>query len=415
MEARVNPSPNRNDGRHAQASLSDALLIGAALFSVLTLFTSLTTAQTSGKTKLPRPRRLDLELTWHRDPHTGVLDVFPRKTGLGNDQEVVPLASRPIQATTRMVPVTCIVALQDGTPVPGLKREDFRILDDGVEQSISYFDSSSQPASVALVIDASPSVLRDAEEMKGAADALIDVLAPLDQAAVVDFSTHTYLQIPFSDVRELIRRAVARVDVRELLGDVGGSNIYEALWLSARNLFRERTGRKAIVLLTDGQDSGLGLTYDPASASLQSGKLSDRLTFDDVAQTLATEDIQVFAVSTENRPKVMTPEWFEAHRNSTLLTKSSRELGIPLYTLYLAEMVRRSGGQLYFLRETKTMADAFRTIAQRIRAEYTLAYYPSGASQRSERTGWHQLRVELVGYKNVNVIHRAAYYDPALR
>ena len=119
------------------------------------------------------------------------------------------------------------------------------------------------------MIDASPSVLRDADEMKQAADALIDALAPLDQAAVVDFSAHTYLQLPFSDVRELVRRAVERVDPRALLGDTGGSNIYEAVYLAAHELFPGRTGRKAIVLLTDGQDSGLGLT-------LRSGQRSRR-------------------------------------------------------------------------------------------------------------------------------------------
>ena len=86
------------------------------------------------------------------------------------------------------------------------------------------------------------------------------LLAPLDQAAVLDFSAHTYLQLPFSDVRELIRRAVARVDPRELLDDTGGSHIYEAVYLAAHDLFPGRKGRKSIVLLTDGQDSGLGLT-----------------------------------------------------------------------------------------------------------------------------------------------------------
>ena len=389
------------------------MFVGAVLFLALTFVSTLVAAQTSENAKPPRSRRLDLDIAWHRDPATGVLEVLPRKARVGDNHEIVPFVSHPIQATTRMVPVTCIVALQDGTAVPGLKRQDFRVFDNGIEQAISYFDASSQPASVALVIDASPSVLRDADEMKGAAGALIDALAPLDQAAVVDFSAHTYLQLPFSDVRELIRRAVARVDVTQLLGDVGGSNIYEAVWLTAGELFRGRTGRKAIVLLTDGQDSGLGLTFDPASASVQSGNPSDRLTFDDVVQILAGEDIQVFALSTENRPRVMTPEWLGAHRDSTLLTPASRKLGIPLYTLYLAEMVRRSGGQLYFLRETDSMADAFRTIARRIRAEYTVGYYTSDGLDSSKKTGWHHIRVELVGHKNVEVTHRAAYYASA--
>ena len=213
-------------------------------------------------------------------------------------------ATSSIRVVTQMVPLTCSVYAADGTAVPGLERANFRIFDNGVEQKISYFDASSSPASIALVIDASPSVLRDSDEMKKAADALVDALAPLDQAAVVDFSAHTYVQLPFSDVRELVRRAVARIDVRRLLSDTGGSNIYEAVYLTARELFAGRNGRKAIVLLTDGQDSGLGLTLDPASASPQPGGAEHRLTFDDVARMLTAQDIQLFALSTENRPKV---------------------------------------------------------------------------------------------------------------
>jgi hypothetical protein len=215
-------------------------------------------------------------------------------------------------------------------------------------------------------------------------------------------------------VREQIRRAVARVDVRELLGDTGGSNIYEAVYLAAKELFPGRTGREAILLLTDGQDSGLGLTYDPASAAPEPGRPADRLTFDDVARTLAAQDIQVFAVSTETRPKVMTAEWIEDHRVATILSPNARTLDIPPYTLYLAELVRRAGGQLYFLRESATMADTFRKIAERIRAEYTLGFYPAQSSGGAGASpGWHSLRVEMVDQPGARVANRAAYYVPA--
>ena len=359
--------------------------------------------------RLPRPRQLGQGLAWHRDPATGEL-----RPAAGKSAAIAPAGSSPIRVVTQVVRVTCIVSATDGAAVPGLRREDFRVFDDGSERPISYFDASTQPASVALVIDASPSVLRNTQEMKRAADALIDALAPLDQAAVVDFSAHTYLQLPFTDVRERVRRAVARIDVRALLGDTGGSNIYEAVYLAARELFPGRQGRKAIVLLTDGQDTGLGLTFDPASAAPQPGRPADRLTFDDVARTLAAEDIQVFAVSTENRPKVMTPAWLAAHASATLVTPAARAAGIPPYTLYLAELVRRSGGQLYFLREADTMADTFRCIAAKIRAEYTLGFSPAPRDDGAfAPPGWHSLRVELVGQPGASVTHRASYYIPA--
>jgi Ca-activated chloride channel family protein len=364
--------------------------------------------------KLPAPRQLDKGVVWTRDPVTGELRATPANASAIKSPDGAPPESHAMQVLTQMVPVTCIVSAADGSAVPGLRREDFRIFEDNVAQPIAYFDASTAPASVALVIDASPSVLRDSDEMKQAADALIAALAPLDQAAVVDFSAHTYLQLPFSDVREQARRAVARVNVRELFGDVGGSNIYEAVYLAAKELFPGRTGRKAILLLTDGQDSGLGLTYDPASAAPQPGKPADRLTFDDVARTLAAQDIQLFAVSTETRPKIMTPEWLEEHEVATILSPNARLLDIPAYTLYLAELVRRAGGQLYFLREAQTMADTFRKIAEKIRAEYNLGFYPAAdTNSAGARPGWHSLRVEVPGEPGARVSHRAAYYVPA--
>jgi Ca-activated chloride channel homolog len=360
--------------------------------------------------KNSKPKQLDRGLVWRRNPATGELravsDAQPAAGG-----GAVAGGGVPLRAVTQMVPVTCIVAAADGSAVPGLRREDFRVYEDGVAQPIAYFDASTAPASVALVIDASPSVLRDSEEMKQAADALISALAPLDQAAVVDFSAHTYLQLPFSDVREQARRAVARIDVKELFADTGGSNIYEAVYLAARELFPGRTGRKAILLLTDGQDSGLGLTLDPASMAPRPGAAADRLTFDDVARKLAAEDIQVFAVSTENRPRVMTAEWLAAHAAASLVSPNARTLEIPPYTLFLAELVRRAGGQLYFLRESATMADTFRKIAEKIRAEYSLGFYPAAGTGAAP--GWHTLRVEIPGDAGVRVSHRAAYYVPS--
>jgi Ca-activated chloride channel family protein len=400
------------------------VLLTAALAALLTFVPATATSggpdpqdkQAPKLPKLPAPRQLDKGIVWTRDPDTGELRATPAAASAAKSPGDATPGSHPMQVLTQMVPVTCVVSAADGSAVPGLRREDFRIYEDGVAQPIAYFDASTAPASVALVIDASPSVLRDSDEMKQAADALISALAPLDRAAVVDFSAHTYLQLPFSDVREQARRAVARVDVRELFGDVGGSNIYKAVYLAAKELFPGRTGRKAILLLTDGQDSGLGLTYDPSSAAPQPGRPADRLTFDDVARTLAAQDIQLFAVSTETRPKVMTQEWLEDHEVATLLSPNARLLDIPAYTLYLAELVRRAGGQLYFLREAATMADTFRKIAEKIRAEYSLGFYPAvGSDDAKAQPGWHSLRVEVPGDPGAQVSHRAAYYVPATR
>jgi Ca-activated chloride channel homolog len=395
-------------------ALAMALVVSPILLPGISL-----QVQAQQKTKLPRPRRLDEDVTWRRDPVTGELKAVltaGAANGVGAKDSAGAGTSTDLHAisvVTQIVPVTCSVIGADGVAVRGLQLADFRVFDDGVQQPLTYFDASTESASVAIVIDASPSVLRESDEMRNAARALVDALSPADRTAIVDFSAHTYLQLPFSGDWGLIRKAVARVDARSLLEDTGGSNIYQAVFLTARELFAGRTGRKAIVLLTDGQDSGLGLTLDPKTAGPRAGWPPDQLTFDDVTRTLAAEDIEVFAVSTESRPKIMTPAWVQLHASQTLLTYSAEGLRIPAYTLYLAELARRSGGQLYFLREAETLADTFRQIALKIRAEYTLGFAPASNANAPPHPGWHQLRVQVIDHGDPTVVSRSSYYVAA--
>ena len=362
--------------------------------------------------RLPSPRQLDKGLQFQRDSSTGVLHVL----GLGPSESTHATAGT-IRVRVDLVPVTCSVFAPDGTPLRGLTAKEFRIFDNGSPQSITYFDASEMPASVALLIDASPSELRESSEMKQAAQALLQNLSANDDVAVIDFSEHSYLLLPFSRDRSLLTRAVSRVDVRGLFNDTGGTNIYKAIYAAAQ-LFAGRSGRKAIVLLTDGQDSGLGLTLDPATASPRAGDPPDRLTFDDVSHELAAQDIQVFAISTENRPRIMTAAWIDARRAETFLTPNDRQWNIPAYTLYLAELVRRSGGELFFLNEAKDLAETYRRIAASISAEYVLGFYPSetpgiatSENETSAKGLRHLLSVQVADHPNATVVHRTAYFS----
>ena len=358
--------------------------------------------------QLPRPQPLGHGPALERDPATGELhsaakDSFP------------PAGEGAIRSRVTLVQVACTVTAPDGTEVRGLTQDNFRLLEDGVAQEIAAFDASATPASIALVVDASPSIYRELGEMREAAHALAENLSPKDEIAVVSFSSDAHLLMPFSTNRALLDRAIdskylARVE------NSSESKIYESVYATARELFARRTGRKAIVLLTDGQDSGLGLTWDPATAQPRFGPDTSRLAFDDVARELGSDGIALFIVSTENRPRGMTPEWLEAHRDSMLITAESRKQNMPHYTLYLAELARRVGGRLYFLRETGNLNEIYRRIALEISAQYTLGYYPSSGTARP---GWRSLRVELARGANAppgsKLTHRGSYYVSAFQ
>jgi Ca-activated chloride channel family protein len=355
--------------------------------------------------KLPRPQPLGHDTALERDAVTGELHTsVPAGDGTGNGA---------IRSHVTLVQVACTVTAPDGTQVRGLTQDNFRIFEDGAAQEIASFDASAVPASIALVLDVSPSIFRELAEMRDAAHSLAANLSPADEIAVVSFSSEAHLVVPFSTDRALLDRAIQSKNLAGVENSTE-SNIYESVFVTARELFRGRTGRKAIVLLTDGQDSGLGLTWDAASAQPHDGAAASRLAFDDVARELGADGIALFIVSTENRPRAMTPAWLDAHRNEMLVNKNSRREQMPHYTLYLAELGRRVGGQLYFLREIGNLSEIYRRIALTISAQYTLGYYPSSGTARP---GWRSLRVELSPDSNVppssKLAHRSSYYVAA--
>jgi Ca-activated chloride channel family protein len=363
------------------------------------------------RAKLPKPRILERGTQFERDAVTGEMNLRTAETRAIPE----PIGIAPaIRTSVALVQAGCTVIAPDGTQVRGLTRESFRLLEDGVPQEIASFDAAETPASIALILDASPSISRQLGQMREVAHSLSSALDAQDEVAVLAFSDQTHLLLPFSRDRALLGAALASPELARV-ADSTQSLIYQAVYLTARELFPGRTGRKAIVLLTDGQDSGLGLTWDPASMQTHPGA-ANALTFDDVARELASSGVELYVISTENRPRAMTDAWLAEHQHAPLITAEARRLAMPHYTLYLAEMVRQAGGGLYFMRELGGLADVYHRIALRLGAEYTLGYYPAAGIARA---GWRTLDVELLpdagAPAGAKVEHRAAYYVPASR
>lgn len=377
----------------------------AALFLLAT-----PAALVAQKAKLPKPTVLERSTRLERDPATGEMGLHTSGTAANRE---VPTTGAAIRTSVSLVEVGCTVLAPDGTQVRGLERGDFRVFEDGAEQKIASFDAAATPASIALVIDASPSIYRQLGQMREAARSLSSSLNTQDEVAVVAFSDQTHLLLPFSRDRTLLAAALASPELARVANS-SQSFIYQALYLTARELFADRTGRKAIVLLTDGQDSGLGLTWDPGTMHARPDA-ANMLAFDDVTRQLASAGIELHVISTENRPRAMSDAWLAAHQEQTLVTPEARKLGVPEYTLYLAELVRQAGGRLYFMRELASLAEVYQRIALTLSAEYTLGYYPAAGVARP---GWRALRVESRAGgapPGAQIVHRIAYYVPVSR
>lgn len=359
--------------------------------------------------KLPKPRVLEPG-NLARDPETGELrKKKPSEKDAASAHSGAVPRTAAIRTRVSLVEVGCAAIGPDGKPLKGLRSENFRIAEDGVTQRIAHFDAATEPASIALLIDASPSVYRELDEMRDAARSLAASLTPQDEVAVVAFARQTHVLLPLTRDRALLERALASPELARVANE-STSNIYEAIYLTTRDIFSGRTGRKAILLLTDGQDSGLGLGWDPATATPRPGATAGRLTFEDIVRALSTAGVEVFVISTEPHPKALTThlaaQWFAAHPGESIVSPATQKLAVPLYTAYLAELVRRAGGQIYFLREIGTLGRVYQKIAETLREQYVLGYYPSAGLAK---LGWRSLQVDLAG-RVAQVTHRPAYY-----
>jgi VWFA-related protein len=192
-----------------------------------------------------RPSRPPVLGGANRDPNeqkpvsTSSKDAGPEEVGEGDVVRVeTTLVSIPVSVTDR-----------DGKYIPNLTKDDFHIWEDGVEQRVAYFASTEKPFTVALMIDTSGSTRFKLEEIQDAAIAFVNQLRPDDRVMVVSFSDKIrILAQPTSD-RNAMRYAIRQTEPGS------GTRLYDAVDQVINQSLNRIEGRKAIVLFTDGVDT----------------------------------------------------------------------------------------------------------------------------------------------------------------
>jgi VWFA-related protein len=157
--------------------------------------------------------------------------------------------SEVVSVNTTLVTLPVSVMDRAGKYIPDLRKEDFRVYENGVEQQVAYFATTEKPFTVALVIDTSGSTRYRMEEMQDAAIAFVDQLRADDRVLVVSFDDDVrVLAEPTSD-HQLLRNAIRRARRGE------GTRLYDAVDFVIHQRLDRIEGRKAIVLFTDGVDT----------------------------------------------------------------------------------------------------------------------------------------------------------------
>ena len=271
-----------------------------------------------------------------------------------------------VQISSNLVPVPASVVDAQGRAVTDLQLKDFELIVDGEVKPIGDVSRAETPVSIALLYDNSSSLRAGREfEKQAAVRFLKSVVRPIDRAAVYSISTEPELAQPLTNnVRALVRT------IENFGKPEGATALFDTL-AAAADYLKPQSGRKVIVIVSDGTDT---LSY---------------LDFDTTMARVLADDCQVCAVQT-------------GHSDSANLRDLAGERR-------LREFAGQTGGAVYAPRTQPDLERAFKQIAADLAQQYVLGYYPAG-ERRDGRFRAFSLRVTT--RPNLRVRTRKGYYAP---
>ncbi|MGH9726489.1 MAG: VWA domain-containing protein, partial [Candidatus Acidiferrales bacterium] len=207
----------------------------------------------------------------------------PAATTEQQDQQSAPIQSQqPLKVQVNLVNVFATVRDKHHTIIDNLNKSDFKVYEDGVEQQIAFFSKEvDMPISLAILMDTSGSMYRILNaEQDAAARFVKEVMRKKDAAAIISFDTDVDLLADFTEDTSVLDRAIHRtainVDASGIGGTAGtipsqggGTNLYDAVYLACHDELASEAGRKAVVILSDMEDTGSKVSETDAIESAQ--------------------------------------------------------------------------------------------------------------------------------------------------
>ena len=277
--------------------------------------------------------------------------IAAAQTGLPVQEEANGSAATPptavLRVTTRVVAISAVVKGRDGVPATGLTKDDFELKQDGKAESIRYFGSGADlPLTLALLVDTSGSQRTFLGDDTIASEVFLQSMLgrPQDRAAVVEVSGHVRMLGRLTDAVGTLKLQLMGLGTdreamnRTLLNDAVGA--------VAQKVLSAESGRKAMILLTDGEDNGSRLKLEQAIEQAQQA------------------DVQIYAIlySAREVPGIGAP------------ARPATEAEPGLSALH--KLAESTGGQVFTVMPTLSLRQIYAQIAQDLRLQYQVSYTP---------------------------------------
>lgn len=298
-----------------------------------------------------------------------------------------------IRINSTLVTIPMSVMDRDGRYIPNLQKEEFRIWEDGVEQDVAFFQSVDKPFSVVLMLDTSPSTQFRLEDIQDAAISFVNQLRNDDRVMVVSFNDDIKILSEFTTDRRKLERAIQRAKTDD------GTRLYDAVDMVINQQLSRVQGRKAIVLFTDGVDTtSRRASYDTNVVDAQE---LDALIYPVQYDTSADMNAGNFPVGRIDVWDQILGGIFGGGSGRRGGGRhgggggypSRRGTGRGDYEIgheYLQQLANSTGGREYQADSLQNMTYAFANVAEELRRQYSIGYYPKRPAQPGER---RQIRV----------------------
>lgn len=295
-----------------------------------------------------------------------------------------------LKVETEIVSIPVKISDRQGRFVSGLTKENFKIFEDGVEQPIEYFSNEQQPFTVALVLDMSYSTKFKIAEIQSAAMSFISQLRPNDKVMVVSFDAEMHIHCEPTSDKQVLARAIKATKIDF------GTSLYETVDFVLNQKLKKITGRKAIVLFTDGVDTTSERAQDWTNIRdiIESDVLLYPIQYDTFAEVQAIKNKTIITQPSPIPPKNESPFPFPIPVGGigTADSKGTTAQDYQKAGEYLNEMANRSGGRLYMADTGANLVTAFSKIASELREYYSIGYYPKEESKNGKK---HKIKVKV--------------------
>jgi VWFA-related protein len=281
-------------------------------------------------------------------------------------QQKPPESGVTISVEVPVVTIDVVATTQHGDLIPGLKKENFRILEDGQPQTITNFGPTDAPITMVVLMEFSSRGLFEwfAYQAKYWADALFPNLNPKDWVALVTFDMRTHLEVDFTQDKNEVRQAIYSL----YFPGFSESNIFDAV-LETVDRMKDVKGKKSVLILATGVDT------------------FSKHTLDQTLKALRGSDIPIFAVGLD-KPYI---NWMQM--NGLMGIGGLRELNYLQGENQLKTFAQMTGGFAWFPQFDGEIPGIFHDVAEFLRHQYSITYTPTN---RNADGKFRKVKVQLV-------------------